>query len=347
LVLVIVWFAHRYRLPYDQWDVTWKNALLRGTFLIAFTGALLARSWVAPAFPHVMFPLLLLGIHGGDILTHAPSQNPTIPVALFAPGVASNSFPGTAPKHGEARAMISPSADQALANNTVRDFSEQFIGKRLALWSNLNLLDHVPKVNGSSTLQLREQMQVQKRLYAVTNDAPAGLLDFLGVSWITAPGRIVEWTTREGALPLVTIGPKPLFVDSTNTSERIFSADFNPRAQVYLPLEAEPFISATNNAQARIISRQYSTRRILLEIETDQPCLAVIAQSFYHRWRAYVDGQPTPIWRANYAFQAFEIPPGTHRVNLIYTDGRFHFGVAISFVALGLCGVSYFRSRRN
>jgi hypothetical protein len=190
-------------------------------------------------------------------------------------------------------------------------------------------------------------MQVQKRLYAVTNDAPAGLLDFLGVSWITAPGRIVEWTTREGALPLVTVGPKPLFVDSTNTSERIFSADFNPRAQVYLPLEAEPFISATNNAQARIISRQYSTRRILLEIETDQPCLAVIAQSFYHRWRAYVDGQPTPIWRANYAFQAFEIPPGTHRVNLIYTDGRFHFGVAISFVALGLCGVSYFRSRRN
>ncbi|PYI84975.1 MAG: hypothetical protein DME26_12145 [Verrucomicrobia bacterium] len=347
LILVILWFAHRYPLPYDQWEVTRNNGFLRGVFLAAFIGVALVRSRGSPGLPQIMWALLLLVIQGADILTHVPTQNPTLPVALFTPGLAQNNLPTPPPAHGYGRVMISPGADQALANNTVRDFSQQFIGKRLALWSNLNLLDHVPKVNGSSTLQLHEQAQVQKRLYNSPGAAPPGLLNFLGVSLITAPDKIVEWTRREGSLPLVTVGPKPVFADLTNTFERIFAADFDPQAEVYMPLDARPLVSATDKAQARIISRQHSAQRIELEIETGGPCITVVAQSFYQPWRAYVDGQAVPIWRANYAFQVFEVPPGRHHVKVVYKDRTFGAGVAISLIALCVCGISYYRRGKD
>ena len=233
--------------------------------------------------------------------------------------------------------MISPSAERALTSDSVRDLSQEFIGKRLALWSNLNLLEGVPKVNGSSTMLPSASWRVQRRLYDGTNAATAGLLDFLGVALVTAPGKIVEWATRDGHLPLVTVGPKPLFVDATNAWERIFAPDFDPRREVYLPPEAKLSITATNEARARVNAQRYAERRIELEIESDRNCLVVVAQSFYHRWRAEIEGRSVPIWRANYAFQAFEIPQGAHHVNLVYEDRALHIGAVISIGTLGLC----------
>ena len=40
----------------------------------------------------------------------------------------------------------------------------------------------------------------------------------------------------------------------------------------------------------------------------DQPSLVVAAQTFYPCWKASVDGQPARLWRANYAFQAVQVP---------------------------------------
>jgi hypothetical protein len=33
-----------------------------------------------------------------------------------------------------------------------------------------------------------------------------------------------------------------------------------------------------------------------------------MAQGFYYNWRTYVGDRPTPLLRANYAFQGLEIP---------------------------------------
>ena len=70
--------------------------------------------------------------------------------------------------------------------------------------------------------------------------------------------------------------------------------------------------------------------------------MVVIAQSFYHPWKAVVDGKPTPIWKANYAFQALEVPPGQHQVEIVYRDKKFFFGALISgLTALGCLSVAF------
>ena len=49
--------------------------------------------------------------------------------------------------------------------------------------------------------------------YVHTNSDFTVLLDFMGVSQITAPGTICKWAPRPTAMPIVTAGQKPVFAD--------------------------------------------------------------------------------------------------------------------------------------
>lgn len=65
--------------------------------------------------------------------------------------------------------------------------------------------------------------------------------------------------------------------------------------------------------------------------------MLVIAQTYYPAWKACVDGRSTRIWRANYAFQALEVPTGEHHVELRYDDSTFRAGAALSCLGLIAC----------
>ena len=71
-----------------------------------------------------------------------------------------------------------------------------------------------------------------------------------------------------------------------------------------------------------------------------------MAQTYYPAWRAFVDGARTPLWRANHAFQALEVPAGTHRVRLVYVDTRFRLGAVVSAATFLICLVIGFRNER-
>jgi uncharacterized membrane protein YfhO len=47
------------------------------------------------------------------------------------------------------------------------------------------------------------------------------------------------------------------------------------------------------------------------------------------------------LWPANYAFQAFEIPAGSHRIKLVYEDRKFHLGAIISLATLAGCLIGF------
>ena len=73
------------------------------------------------------------------------------------------------------------------------------------------------------------------------------------------------------------------------------------------------------------------------EVEAARPGMVVLAQTYYPPWHAYVDGQPTRLWKADYAFQALEVPAGRHKVDVVYEDGRFRAGGCISLASLLGC----------
>ncbi|MBM3876561.1 MAG: YfhO family protein [Verrucomicrobia bacterium] len=79
------------------------------------------------------------------------------------------------------------------------------------------------------------------------------------------------------------------------------------------------------------------------------PALVVLAQTWYHPWRACVNDQPTTLWRANRAYQALEVPAGSSRVRVVYEDRAFRLGVLLSMTGLLICvaGLAVSRFRRG
>jgi uncharacterized membrane protein YfhO len=76
-----------------------------------------------------------------------------------------------------------------------------------------------------------------------------------------------------------------------------------------------------------------------MDVEAEAPAIVVVAQAYYHDWRVYVDGAAAPLWLANYAFQALEVPAGRHHVSLVYEDREFRWGSIISVATLLGLGV--------
>ena len=85
----------------------------------------------------------------------------------------------------------------------------------------------------------------------------------------------------------------------------------------------------------------------MVQTKSSEASFLVIAQSFYHRWKATVDGQPAPILRANHAFQAVQVPSGEHRVELVYKDTPFRKGACISIVTLIACAGGLLRGLKR
>jgi uncharacterized membrane protein YfhO len=72
-----------------------------------------------------------------------------------------------------------------------------------------------------------------------------------------------------------------------------------------------------------------------------------VAQAWYPAWHAYVDGQPTRLWRANYAFQALEVPAGRHQIEIVYQDKKFYTGCVISIATLLACAAIWVAGRKS
>src|SRR5207237_36591 len=142
--------------------------------------------------------------------THLRNQNPIVSAGLFQPEVWASSQKFQKPEHGLGRAFITPPAEARLLHSNISDLGADLTGKRLALWSHLNLLDRVPKVNGSATLQLRDQAIVQQFLYSTTHAPPDAWLEFLNVTIQSSANSPIEWDVRTGAMPFITAGQKPV-----------------------------------------------------------------------------------------------------------------------------------------
>ena len=86
--------------------------------------------------------------------------------------------------------------------------------------------------------------------------------------------------------------------------------------------------------RAGILSNRVNAHRIEATVKTDQPMMLTLAQANYPGWRATVDGQPVPLWTANYAFQALRVPAGEHEVRVAFRSDSFHIGAVLTMTSL-------------
>ncbi len=330
LIAGILFWAWRYPFPPDDVHATLRNGLSRAFFLL-LTGALLLVLMRAskPGLRRIA-PLILVVVAWLDVFKHEPPQNPTVPPSVYGLNLARIKLAmNPQPELGCSRAMITTKEFMDFIHFALSDPKNNFLGKRLGFCGNVNLLDAVPKVDGFFSLTPREGDDLNSLLYGTTNEFPR-LEDLLGVSQITAPDEFFHWQPRRTFLPLVTAGQKPVFLDDPGTLRALTQPDFDGGKMVFLPPEAKSLVTVTNQTAVRVLNSKIETQSVDAEIEAAEPSLVIVAQTWYHNWRAYVDGRPAPLLRANHAFQAIQVPAGRHSIRLIYEDRAFQFGAAVS-----------------
>jgi hypothetical protein len=332
----LVWFSWNFPGEDEQRGTTLLSGLTRGALLVLAITVLLVLNRVTSASRRHLLQGLFLAFVWLDLITHAPSQNPVVEARVYEIGLPPLAEMAPRPSFGQSRAALSWGSIEKFHTTIISNSFESVLGVRMGLYDNCNLLEGIPKLDGFYSLFIPEEQHIRFRLFPSTNTLRPALADFLGVSQISSE-KFLEWKSRDTWMPMVTIGQTPEFADDTTSLELMQSARFDPRRVVFLPVEAKSRVSVTNQTAAKIVKQAFAPERITISVQARSSTMLVVAQTFYHCWKATIDGVPATLWRANHAFQALQVPAGPHRVELVYRDNAFRFGGIISSLTFLAC----------
>ena len=346
-VLFICWYSQSFPLPGEDTNAALLSGLTRAGLLILLVAGIWAMHR-AVAQRLTLVACAWIGLVLGDLLSHTPWQNPTIPTSLLTANLPQlNDLRNAIPPH-QGRVMLSLESMEKFRFSPLTNLSDRYFASRLGLSHTLNLLDGVAKCDGFFSLYIGKQQDVQFRLFRDEFTMNRPIADTLGVAFSTAPGKMFEWTPRTNYVPVISIGQQPQFTPAERHLDIMVEESFNPHAVVLLPVEAQQTVTATRQPLARVTVDRYTPHDIELKASASGTTMVTISQSHYTPWKAYVDDAPAELWRANHAFQAVEVPAGEHRVRLRYEDRKFKLGALISGIALLLIliGVALPQGRR-
>jgi hypothetical protein len=310
-----------------------QSGITRALYLVVIIAGFLALPHFKRPSAQKLARLGLLACFWLDAITAGPRPNPTVPLWVYEPNLARKALHLTPePEIGRSRLMLNSQAEESVVRAPLSNAVDHVLFYRLAFYANANLLDDVPKVVGMYSIFFKELGDVFSRLYS-SPEPPAGLADFLGVSHINEPGKTAHWNFRPSSMEWITAGQSPVFADPPQTVWSLGQPQFDPRRIVFLPLDARSLTTVTNSTVAKISTKSFAAHKIEVEVEAAEPALVVVAQSFDHNWKAYVNGRPVRLLRANHAFQALEVPAGHHQVTLLYRSKIFYCGAVISLLS--------------
>ncbi len=348
LAVFLVSYTHLWPLQRESVSRVLENGLSRMVYLWLLAGLafLAVRDWRGSRrWAPVAIPVIL----AMELVTHTAPQNPTVNNHVYEPNLVTLQDLEPVPVHGRSRAMLSPTADYQLRFTSTPDPLSDYLIYRSGLFSNCNLLEGLSKINGFYSLYIGSSMDILRIFYGVKPVPATPLKNFLGISHYTSRDAVFEWSPREDFMPMVTSGQKPVFGSAGDILKVISSEDFRPAEHVFLNEEDESLLKSGSAewGTAAISNLSVEPEHIVLDTQSAQPSMLVIAQNHYPSWKAFIDGSEVPLLRANHSFQALELPPGSHHVEVRYRDEPFMAGLKVSSISLLAAAVTGFRRRKT
>ena len=75
----------------------------------------------------------------------------------------------------------------------------------------------------------------------------------------------------------------------------------------------------------------FNNDTIIYQSSSKAARIAVFSEIFYKDWKAYIDGKPSPIFKANYVLRSMLIPAGSHTITFRFEPSLFIMSREISF----------------
>src|SRR5260221_8211859 len=170
----------------------------------------------------------------------------------------------------------------------------------------------------------------------------APMLSMMNVRWALTPEAPVGWRMAQPGLAenlrvlprafvprRVRLGTSPGLV----LSEMRVETDFGERAWI----ETYDIAHETANGPGTVSNG-------VVTMQGDGGWV-VISQAAWRGWRAYVDGQPARVFRADHAFLSVFVPAGRHTLRLAFLPRSFAVGRALTGVTVLLMTVLIFVHR--
>ena len=229
---------------------------------------------------------------------------------------------------------------------------------------------HYESLGGYSGVKLRLYQDYLEQLLAdpFTGQLSENSLDLLNTRYIVSraplPGAEVVYQSETGLVVLENPDavPRAFFVGETEviasaeeTWLRLRDPEFNPRRTAILPEPLDAEITPLDSSSTAMATlERYGPREIAWAVETDAPRLLVVSEIYYPAgWIAYIDGEPAPIYRADYLLRAVPVPAGAREVVMRFEPDSYRYGRPLSVIStllvyggiLALLGLAWYRHR--
>jgi hypothetical protein len=164
-------------------------------------------------------------------------------------------------------------------------------------------------------------------------------------AWLAGNARVV--TGDDEAVLSATLHPSLNLRQTVVLSEKPRAVPVDGAAQ---PLSKDPSPkhvahkepSTASDLSGDVNILRYTDNELEVEASADGPTILVIGEKWDPGWKAWVNGEPSRILRANYLMRAVEVPPGKNRVRMEYRPSLTGFWIStISVLGLALVGAVY------
>jgi uncharacterized membrane protein YfhO len=110
-------------------------------------------------------------------------------------------------------------------------------------------------------------------------------------------------------------------------------ADWDPAAEAVVECATGGRAGDFSAPPSAITNVQYAGNAVSLDIAAPGDAFLATAETQYPAWKAYIDGNETPIYYTNVAFRGVFVPAGRHRVEMRYSPALFGLSALVSLAA--------------
>lgn len=301
----------------------------------------------------------------------AYEATPLASIGEVVPGYSTHDRVLRLPTNG---ALASPALERRYAQEPTSAAERRQLRTAAIAWNVATLLGNngsrvgARRVSGISSFSY-QRLERLLELAAQRGKLPR-ILDVLGAKWVlTTPSDRDGFATRPGLQGLVGDGsavgrwslpqgdlelyPRPDALDRAFwCPDAVAVAGDDPAAALLLGEAFDPSTTVVLSAgdsggpplapspphpvaeRARVVWKEDGLEALTLEVQASQPGYLVVSDSYDRGWKAFVDGAPSPLLRANITGRAVRVPSGCHEVEMRYAPASLAIGSAISLLAL-------------
>lgn len=115
---------------------------------------------------------------------------------------------------------------------------------------------------------------------------------------------------------------------------KLLESNFPIDRKIILTEDFDGFVQSQGTLESKLDYLEYSYKNYKIVTNSNQNAFLFVSDSWYPGWKAFVDGNETKIYQADYTFRAIPVERGKHTVEFIYDPISFRIGKWLSMATI-------------